>query len=124
MVDPDNIAEHKELNYLILQACNYYELADKEEWTSPLLKSLRENRALPTTKPGRFVSPASDFHISNYQALDTMIDFSTKKVDSMEQAWLESVNAAGNTKTGNMDLKTTMQMVRQDVKFKEKRSRL
>ena len=124
LVDPDEIAEHKELNYLILQACNYYELADKERWTSPLLTAIRENKALPTTKPGKFIAPASQHHIPNYQAIDTMVDFSTNKVNTMEETWLESVSTATNTKTGNLDLRTTMEMVRKDVTFKEKRSRL
>ena len=50
LVDPDEIEEHKELNYLILQACYYYESADKDDWTSPLLVALRGNKELPTTK--------------------------------------------------------------------------
>ena len=49
-VDPDEIVEHKELNCLILQACNYDEKVDKSKWTSPLLTDLRQNRRIPTTK--------------------------------------------------------------------------
>ena len=124
LVDPEEIAEHKELNYLILQACNYYELADKERWTSPLLTAMRENKALPTTKPGKFIAPASQHHVPNYQAIDTMVDFATTKTNTMEETWLESVSTATNTKTGNSDLKTTMELVRTDVIFKEKRPRL
>ena len=124
MVDPDEIAEHKELNYLILQACNYYELADKERWTSPLLTAMRENKALPTTNAEKFIPPASLHHVPNYQAIDTMVAFGTKMMNNMEETWLESVCTAADTKTGNMDLKTTMEMVRQDVTFKEKRSKL
>ena len=124
MVDPNEIAERKELNYLILQACNYYELADKDKWTSPLLNALRENQALPTTKAEQFISPASLHHVPNYQAIDTMVVFGTKKMNNMEETWLESVCTVADTKTGNMDLRTTMQMVRQDVTFKEKRSKL
>ena len=53
-----------------------------------------------------------------------MIELGTKKVDNMEEAWVTAVCAAADTKTGNMDLKTTMEMVRSDVTFKQKRSRL
>ena len=53
-----------------------------------------------------------------------MVEFGTNKMNNMEEAWLASVYTAADTKTGNMDLRTTMEMVRQDVTFKEKRSRL
>ena len=72
----------------------------------------------------KFIAPASLHHVPNYQAIDTMVVFGTKKMNNMEETWLESVCTAADTKTGNMDLRTTMQMVRQDVTFKEKRSKL
>ena len=52
-----------------------------------------------------------------------MCPFGTKRLEFMEGIWQEAVYAA--TTTGNSDLKTTMQMVRQDLNFKNfKRSRL
>ena len=121
LVDPGEIAEHKELNYLILQACNYYELADKEKWTSPLLTALRNNRALPTTKEGNFIAPHSEQHIPNYQAIDSMVACGTNKTSNMEETWLQAVATATQTTTGNMDLRTAMEVVRGDVRFKRSR---
>ena len=123
-MNPDEIAEHRELNYLILQACNYYELADKERWTSPLLTAMRNNEALPTTTTGKIIAPASPNQVSNYQAIDTMVDFGTKKTNTMEEAWVESVSADTTNQTGTTDLRTTMEMMRTDVTIKPKRSRL
>ena len=42
-VGTDDIDEYKEINYLILQACKYYEQVDSERWVSPLLEDLRES---------------------------------------------------------------------------------
>ena len=120
LVDPGEISEHTELNYLILQACNYYELVDKERWVSPLLTALRENKALPTTKEGNFIAPATLQQVSNYQAIDTMVPFGTNIKANMEEVWKTAVTTA-DTMTGNMDLRTTMEMVRQDVRFKRSR---
>ena len=108
------------MNYLILQACNYYELVDKEKWTSPLLVALRENRGIETTTPGTTIAAAKEGDVSNYDAIDTMVNFGTKKLNNMEDAWLESVNTA-ETKPGNLDMKATMEMVRRDVTFKRSR---
>ena len=82
-VDPAEVVEHKELNYLILQACNYYEQADKEKWTSPLISAMRENRALPTTNSEKHIPPATPNCVPNYQAVDTMVDFGTEKLHSL-----------------------------------------
>ena len=49
-----------------------------------------------------------------------MVDFGTKKLHSMEEAWREST-ATAETKTGNVDMKTMMEMVRKDVTFKRSR---
>ena len=118
-MDPGEIVEHKELNYLIIQACNYYELADKNKWTSPLLVALRENRELPTTNPERMIAAAREGEVSNYYAIETMIDFGTKRIKNLEDAWLTAVHET--TKPGNLDLQTTMQMLRKDVTFKKSR---
>ena len=124
LVSPDEIAERKELNYLILQACHYYELADKEKWTSPLLTALRNNQQLPTTTEGKIIAPSAQNQITNYQAIDTMVDFGAPKTNTMEEAWQESVTADTTNQTGTTDLRTTMELMRTDVTFKHKRSRL
>ena len=82
---------------------------------------MRDNLALPTTKAGNFIAPHSAQHIPNYQAIDSMVSFGTKKASNMEETWLEAVATATDTKTGNMDLRTTMEMVRGDVRFKRSR---
>ena len=123
-VSPDEIAEHRELNYLILQACNYYELCDKEKWTSPLLTALRAGQALPTTTDGKIIAPDTANQIPNYQAIDTMVDFGTKRPTTMQEAWMESVSADNTNQTGTIDLRTTLEMMRKDVTIKPKRSRL
>ena len=120
-MDPDEIEEYKELNYLILQACYYYESADKDDWTSPLLVALRANRELPTTK-GAMIPMAKPDCITNEQAIETMVNFGTTNIDTMQKAWTEAVNATTGSSTGNMDLETTMTMIRQDVSI-TKRSR-
>ena len=53
-----------------------------------------------------------------------MVDFGTKQTNTMEEAWVESVSADTTNKTGNSDLRTTMELMRTDVTFKHKRSRL
>ena len=117
-MDPDEIAEHKELNYLIIQACHYYELADKDKWISPLLVALRGNQELPTTKPERMIAAAKEGEVSNYDAIETTIDFGTKKmrITSQEGAWLSAVHET--TTAGNFDMQSTMKMLRQDIAFK------
>ena len=109
------------MNYLIIQACNYYELADKEKWTSPLLTALRENQELPTTTSGKTTRPANPDEASNYQAIETLIDFETKKVRCMQEAWLAAVDSETKTNPGNLDLKGTMEMIRSDASFKKSR---
>ena len=120
LVDPNAIVEHKELNYLILQACNYYELVDKEKWTSPLLTALRENRGIPTTTDGTIIAAAKEGDVPNYEAIDTMISFGTTKLENMEQAWTTAV-FEDNTKSGNLDLQNTMKQLREELKFKRSR---
>ena len=120
LVDPGTIVEHKELNYLILQACNYYELVDKEKWTSPLLTALRENREIPTTTDGTIIAAAKEGDVPNYEAIDTMVSFGTTKHENMEQAWTTAVYE-NNTTSGNLDLQNTMRQLRQDMKFKRSR---
>ena len=65
------------------------------------------------------IAPAKEGEVSNYHAIDTMIDFGTKKITNMEQAWLTAVHDAEVTKPGNLDLKSTMEMIRSDVTFKK-----
>ena len=117
LVDPKEFVEHKEVNYLILQACNYYEKIDAEKWQSPLLVALRENRAVPTTKGE--IPPSGEGQVTNYQAIDTMVSFGCSKTTNMEQAWVAAV--AETTKPGNLDLKGTMEALRSDVTLKRSR---
>ena len=118
LVDPGEFEEYKELNYLILQACNYYETVDPEKWTSPLLTALRANQPLPTTK-GLTIPPTNDNQIWNYQAIDTMVGFGLSKLTNMQQTWMAAVMS--ETKPGNLDLRGTMEALRPDVKFKRSR---
>ena len=118
LVDPDDIVEHKEVNYLILQACNYYEKVDAEKWQSPLLVALRANQEVPTTK-GRMIPPSEEGQVTNYQAIDTMVSFGGSKLTNMEEAWVAAV--AESTKPGNLDLRGTMEALRSDLKFKRSR---
>ena len=117
-MDPGEIVEHKELNYLIIQACNYYELADKDKWISPLLVALRENQEVPTTTSGKRIAAAKEGEVSNYYAIETMMGFGTKQslITKLEDAWRTAVH--DTTTSGNLDMKTTMQMLRQDITLK------
>ena len=115
LVDPGVIVEHKELNYLIIQACNYYELADKEKWTSPLLVALRGSQELPIAT-GKMIPRAKEGEVSNYDAIETMINFGTRKINNLEGAWLTAVYET--TMPGNLDLQSTIQMLRNDATFK------
>ena len=123
--DPQKIVEHKEINYLILQACNFYELADKSQWTSPLLTALRTNQMLPTTESDRFIAPAAGDEVAHYDAIDSLIDFGTKTLKNMEAAWVTAVETTTETTTSGGDLRTTMETIRSDVRFRAPtRSRL
>ena len=116
-MDPNEIVEHKELNYLIIQACNYYELVDKDKWTSPLLTALRENRGIYTTTDGTIIAAAKEGDVSNYDAIETMVNFGTKKLETMQEAWTAAVYD-DNTKSGNLDLQNTMLTLRPGLRFK------
>ena len=119
LVDAITVVEHKGLNYLILWACNYYVIADKEKWTSPLLEALRETRAIPPMTPGVTIKPAGQDMISNYVAIDTLSSIGITKVENLQGAWQEAVNETN--KPGDSDMKTTMEMLRTDVTFKRSR---
>ena len=118
LVDSEDVVEHKEVNYLILQACNYYEKVDAEKWQSPLLVALRNNQPVPTTTGGT-IPPSTSGQVTNYQAIDTMVQFGSSKLNNMEEAWVEAV--AQTTKPGNLDLRGTMQALRSDLTFKRSR---
>ena len=111
----------KELNFLIFQVCNYYEIGDKNIWTSPILEALRVNWAVSITTPGRTIAPAKAGEVSNFTAIDTMVEFGTRRITNMEDAWTAAVAMDFDTTTGDHDLKNTMMMLRQDVKFKKAR---
>ena len=112
-VGPDDIDEYKEINYLILQACNYYEKVDSEHWVSPLLESLRKNQRLTlTTSEGTtFLEPASNAMMSNHECIDYMIAFGTSKMTFMEEVWKYSTETTKTTKS-NVDMKATMEAIR------------
>ena len=118
LVDPKEFVEHKEVNYLILQACNYYEKIDAEKWQSPLLVALRTNQPVPTTTGGT-IPPSTSGQVTNYQAIDTMVQFGSSKLNNMEEAWVQAV--AQTTKPGNLDLRGTMQALRPDLTLKRSR---
>ena len=123
--DPQKIVEHKEINYLILQACNFYELADKSQWTSPLLIALRENRMLSTTEVPNCIPPADGTEVPHYDAIDSLIDLGTKTLKNMEEAWQTSVATTSDTLASGGDLRTTMVNLKTDVQFPpQQRSRL
>ena len=87
-------------------------------WTSPLLEALRENRGVPTTTPGTIFAAAKEGDVSNYDAIDTVVNFGTKKLATMEEAWTTSVHDSTSTKSGNLDMQNTMLALRPELKFK------
>ena len=123
-VGPNDIDEYMEINYLILQACNYYEQVDSEHWVSPLLTALRKNERIPlTTSDGSsYLEPADSSMMSNYQCIDFMINFATSRQDYMEAVWQLSDDTAKTTKS-HVDLKGTMEAIR-GMLTGTKRSRL
>ena len=124
-VGPGDVDEYKEINYLILQACNYYEQVDSEHWTSPLLTALRENKQIPLTSSEgtTFRDPADETKtMSNYDCIDYMIAFGATKTGLMESIWKLSEDSAKTTKS-NVDMKATMEVVR-GAHSGPKRSRL
>ena len=115
-VGPDDIDEYKEINYLILQACKYYEKVDSEHWVSPLLESLKKNERIPlTTSEGdSFLEPATTSMMSHYECIDYMIDFGTTKMTYMEDIWDRSKKTTKTTKS-NVNMKSTMEAIRGSV---------
>ena len=61
--------------------------------------------------------------VTNEDAIATMINFGTKQIDNLQKAWVTAVSGSTAGKPGNLDLQTTMTMIRQDVKI-NKRSKL
>ena len=84
--------------------------------------ALRGNKELPTTK-GNMIPRARSDCITNEQAIETMVNFGTKNIDNMQKAWIEAVKNTTESRPGNLDLATTMTMIRSDVNI-TKRSRL
>ena len=126
-VGPDDIDEYKEINYLILQACDYYEQVDSRHWTSPLLDALRGNKRVPliTSDGTTNTEPVDETKmLSNYNCIDFMVDFGTKTTDFMETIWKLSEETEKTTKS-NVDMKATMEAIRGTVTGTTfKRSRL
>ena len=122
-VGPDDIDEYKEINYLILQACNYYEQVDSEHWVSPLLTALRENEQIPvsTSEGTTFLDPANETTMTNYECIDYMLNFGVTKIGFMDQIWKLSEESAKTTKS-NVDMKATMEGIR-SAHSEAKRSR-
>ena len=116
-VGPDDIDEYKEINYLILQACNYYEQVDSQHWTSPLLDALRENKRIPmiTSDGTTSLEPIDEnTMLSHYNCIDYMVDFGTKMTDYMQTIWELSEKTEKTTKS-HVDMKATMQAIRGSV---------
>ena len=65
------------------------------------------------------IAAAKEGEVSNYDAIETMIDFGTKKIKSLEDAWRTAVHET--TTSGNFDMQSTMEMLRQDITFKRSR---
>ena len=69
---------------------------------------------IPKAKPGG---------ITNEDAIATMVNFGTMHIENLQKAWLEAVSETTAGRPGNLDLATTMTMIRSDVNI-TKRSRL
>ena len=50
-----------------------------------------------------------------------MVNFGTKKLNNMEEAWLTAVYESESTKPGNLYMQGTMLMLRIDTTFKRSR---
>ena len=113
-VGPGDVDEYKEINYLILQACNYYEQVDSRHWRSPLLDALRDNKRIPliTSDGTTYIDPVDENSMmSHYDCIDFMIDFGTKKLDYMEDIWRLSAETEKTTKS-HVNMKATMEAIR------------
>ena len=123
-IGPGDIDDYKEINYLILQACNYYETVDSEHWTSPLLVSLRLNQRINlTTSDGTtYLEPAGPGQQDYYTCIDNLLPFDTKKMDYMEMIWKATEENTQPT-TSHVDMKATTEAIRGTV-VQTKRSRL
>ena len=115
-VGPDDVDEYKEINYLILQACNYYEKVYSEHWVGPLLTALRNNERIPVTTSfgDTFIPPADSACMSNYDCIDYMMGFGTLKQSFMEDVWKLSSDTAKTTKS-YVSLKGTIEAIRGTV---------
>ena len=124
-VDPSEEVNHRELNYLILQVCNYYYIYDTREWKRPLLEALENNQELPTTTEGRTIPAAGDGCASNYDVIDNMGDFSMPHYETMENLWKE-INKSYTVQMTTQTLKDTKDGLRAETRSarKSKRSRL
>ena len=123
-IGPGDIDDYKELNYLILQACNYYEKVDAEHWTSPVLMALRLNQRIPlTTSDGpTYLEPATPGMQDHYTCIDYLVDFGVNKMDYMDAIWKLSEETTQST-TSQVDMKATMEAIRGTV-MATKKSRL
>ena len=125
-VGPGDIEDYREANYLILQACNYYEQVDSEHWVSPLLTALRLNHRIPlTTSDGpTYLEPTGPGNQDHYTCIDYLLPFGVSKMDYMEHIWkLSEETMQRSTSTSQVDLKATMEAIRGTV-TQTKKSRL
>ena len=123
-IDSGDVDDYKELNYLILQACNYYETVDPEHWVSPLLRALRLNQRIPlTTSDGTtYLEPTGPGDQDHYTCIDYLLPFNISKMDYMESIWKLSEETTQTT-TSQVDMKATMEAIRGSV-VTTKKSRL
>ena len=123
-IHPDEDVNYRQLNYLILQTCQYYKDYDSRGWISPLLKALEENKELPTTTEGKTIPRVVDGQLSNYEVIDNMGNFGMPYFSTMEKVWKE-IQKTTTIQLTSQDLKATKEGLRSDdIRPKSSRSRL
>ena len=123
-IHPDEDVNYRQLNYLILQTCQYYKHYDSRHWISPLLTALGDNKELPTTTEGKTISPVKAGQTSNYDIIDNMGDFGMARFSTMEKLWKE-IQRTTTIELTSLDLRTTKEGLRSDdIRPKSSRSKL
>ena len=123
-VAPSEDVNYRQLNYLILQTCNYYHKYDSRHWKSPLLQALEDNAPLPTTTAGEDIPPTAEGDTTNYDIIDNLGTSGMPNFRTMEEGWKEAKKTITLERTVN-DVKTTRDPIRSgDMRAKSARSRL
>ena len=110
-IGPGDIDDYKEVNYLILQAGNYYEMVDSEHWVSPL-SALRLNHRikLATSDGSVYLDPAGPGQQDHYTCIDYLLPFGINKMDYMEAIWKATEETTQPT-TSHVDMKANMEAI-------------